>query len=739
MSVLLGTLLAGVTHILVQTSPAHAIPQQRVLSSGTADSTGALGARWRKVGFTARANGTGIFTLSWTGGGDLRFQILRANNSIIGGNTTANLNPKSFSTALSNGTGYFATIWSTSGVGTYSLSVTEDVPDTQPPSAPAGLHAVNVTQDSVQLAWTPSTDNIGIAAYNVIRDGLTVGTTLGTTYVDAGLAESTQYTYEIVAVDTSSNASPPSNAAPVTTLSAEPDGEAPTTPANLSVSSVDHQSVQLTWDAATDNTLVAGYKLYRDGAFLLSVPTTSIRDTGLTPVTTYQYAVRAYDAAGNESGQSNVVEVTTTAQPAGKPNVIVINTDDQRADTLQDLPKIRQWFAVGGTNFTNGYVSTPSCCPSRATLMSGRYVHNNQQFGQDTQGVDLDLTLQRYLKDAGYYTGHSGKFVHWLPLSQVAPHWDRWTYFKGGYDNVWMRMDNQTVQSQGYSTTITFDRALGYLDDFESRSDSTPFYLSLAPIAPHSPSTPEPKYATATVPPLTRTPAHGETDRTDKPSYVRNINVSYDSANSTKISMTRTLLSVDDQVDRLMNRLQELGEMDNTLIFYTSDNGYFWGEHGLRSKFLPYSESVRVPFLMRWPGKIAAGAVDTRRVTHADIAPTILAAAGITQEHVQFDGHDVLSGYARPLALTEYYYDTANGNSIPTWAAIQNDQYLYVEYYSTTRDRTTPTFREYYDMTADPYQLQNLLGDASTANDPDVAGLSAQLSALKDCAGASCQ
>ena len=87
----------------------------------------------------------------------------------------------------------------------------------------------------------------------------------------------------------------------------------------------------------------------------------------------------------------------------------------------------------GGTNFRNGYVSTPSCCPSRASLMSGRYVHNNGQFRQQNLGFDLDLTIQRYLHDAGYFTGHAGKYLHWLDLSVEAPHFDRWTYFKGGY------------------------------------------------------------------------------------------------------------------------------------------------------------------------------------------------------------------------------------------------------------------------------------------------------------------
>lgn len=718
---------------------AWAVPQERVLSSGTADSSNAQGSKWRKVSFAAQRTGLATFKLSWTGAGDLRFQILRADNTVIGGSTSTTASPKTYSTNVVAGTSYFATIWAYSGVGAYSFSMTEDFPDTQSPAAPTGLNTTAVGADFIHLTWQPATDNVAVVNYEVSRNGVIAGQTVGTTFQDAGLSESTNYSYQIVAIDAAGNRSQPSAALVALTSSSAPDTEAPTVPQNVRVVSTDSRSVTLQWDAATDNIAVAGYKVARNDVTVTMLPATTLVDTNLAAETQYMYTVRSYDAAGNESSGSAAVAATTAATPTAKPNVVIINTDDQRADTMVDLPKIRRWLADGGTQFTNGYVSTPSCCPSRATLMSGQYVHNNQQFGQQNQGVNLDLTLQRYLKDAGYFTGHSGKFIHWLPLSQVAPYWDRWTYFKGGYENVWMRMDNQTVQSQGYSTTITFDKALNYLDDFESRNDDTPFYMSLAPIAPHSPSIPEPQYANAAVPTLAQTPAHTETDKSDKPSFVRNMNTTYTDGDSNKTAMTRTLYSVDDQVDRLMNRLQELGELDNTLIIYTSDNGYLWGEHGLRSKFLPYTESIKVPFLMRWPNHIGAGITDDRWVTHADIAPTVLSAAGVTQNLVQFDGRDILSGHERSQALTEYYYDTANGNSIPTWAAIQNDSYLYVEYYAKDNNRVTPSYREYYDMVNDPYQLQNLLGDTSTANDPNVTALTAQLAALKDCSGASCQ
>jgi len=428
---------------------------------------------------------------------------------------------------------------------------------------------------------------------------------------------------------------------------------------------------------------------------------------------------------------------TTTPPPSGRPNVVVINTDDMRADMATALPKIRQWLADGGTTFRNGYVSTPSCCPSRASLMSGRYVHNNGQYQQQTLGFDLNLTIQRYLHDAGYLTGHAGKFLHWLDLSVEAPNFDRWTYFKGGYENVYMNFDGTVRRSQGYSTTIVFDRAIEYVNDFEGRDDARPFYLYLAPIAPHDPSIAEPMYASATVPAHQPDPSYMEADRADKPPFVRNQNPTVAAVLATRTAMIRTLYTVDDQVDRLMRHLQATGELANTLVIFTSDNGYLLGEHKATSKFLPYRKAVEVPFLVRWPGRVPAGAVDDRLVTHVDIAPTILAATGVSQAHATLDGRDILAGTARQRALTEYWNDPNNNPNIPTWASIRTAAYQYTEYYNSATPATV-TFREYYNLQADPYQLVNLLADGVPANDPDTVPLSQTLQAARQCAGTSC-
>ena len=459
----------------------------------------------------------------------------------------------------------------------------------------------------------------------------------------------------------------------------------------------------------------------------------------LSPGTSYYATVRGVVGVSDFTltFTENIVEVVRPAIEG--PNIVVINTDDQRADTMQYLPKIRSWMADGGTTFSEAYVTTPSCCPSRASLMSGRYVHNNFQYQHLVSGFDITGTTQRYLQDAGYFTGHAGKFLHWLELDDVSPYWDRWTYFKGGYEDVLMNFDGIVKRTLGYSTEITFDRGIEYVDDFEARDDSRPFYLHLTPIAPHGPSTPEPDYAAAEVPPMEFNAAQLETDRTDKPSHVQNREETLDEALATRTDMIRTLYTLDDEVDRFMRHLEETGEIDNTLVVFTSDNGYLWGEHGLRSKFRPYPASVEVPFYIRWPGHVGAGVVDNRRVAHIDVSPTLLAAAGLTPELVYAqDGHDILSGYERPVAYTEYYYDEGNNNGVPTWASIRTDEYQYIEYYQADNGMDEVSFREYYDMVNDPDQLENLLSDGNGANDPDVEALSTLLKEQSVCSGASC-
>jgi arylsulfatase A-like enzyme len=428
---------------------------------------------------------------------------------------------------------------------------------------------------------------------------------------------------------------------------------------------------------------------------------------------------------------------TTPAAPAAEaPNVLVIVTDDARAETLQAMPRTRAWLGDGGVTFPQGFATTPSCCPSRASILSGRYVHNHgvlrQQLGHR---LDQRTSLARYLKDAGYRTAMAGKFLNRWPLRQPPPFFDRWALANGGYyDQLW-QVDGRLRRVPTYSTGFIGDRALEYLAEFE-RDDQRPWFAYLAPFAPHDPRVPEPRHATATFPALERV-GGGRPPVAGKPAYLAGREPAGERAVAElRTGQLRTLLSVDGLVDRVMRRLRDSGELDDTLVFFLSDNGYAWGEQRHLGKFVPYTASIRVPFLVRWPGRLPAGTVDQRLVATIDIKPTVLAAAGLRPGPGDpVDGRSLLDGRPRDRLLVEYWRDQANAPGIRDWAALRGPGWQYIENYD--QPGGAGTFREYYDLARDPGMDHNLLADVDPGNDPP-ASLAAELAAARTCQGASC-
>ena len=200
-----------------------------------------------------------------------------------------------------------------SGDGCSSTCIVEDI---TAPSVPTGLTAAAVSSSQIDLTWNASTDSSGIVAYNIYRDGGTtlVGSTASTSYSDTGLSDSTTYSYAVRAFDLSGNISNASSSASATTQSV-PDTTAPSAPTGLTATAVSSTQINLSWSASTDNVAVTGYKIYRGGALVTSLPSpvTSYSDTGLSASTAYSYTISAYDAAGNESGQSNSTQAATQA------------------------------------------------------------------------------------------------------------------------------------------------------------------------------------------------------------------------------------------------------------------------------------------------------------------------------------------------------------------------------------------------------------------------------------------
>ncbi len=422
---------------------------------------------------------------------------------------------------------------------------------------------------------------------------------------------------------------------------------------------------------------------------------------------------------------------------ATRPNVLVVVTDDQRVDTMFFMPRTRGWLRDGGTEFREAYANTPLCCPFRASLMSGRYQHNHGVANnQSPDKLDQAATIQKYLRDSGYLTAIDGKYLtHW-PFRMPPPNFDRWAVFLGGYHDVKWNIDGAYSTPDQYVTDFQGDVAVGFLDDFEAE-DERPWYLYLTPQAPHMDFTAAPRHVGAPVPPWEPNPAVLEADRTDKPAWVQRHRAGVDASREARDAQLRTLLALDEMLDRVFRHLAERGELDNTLVVYTSDSGWHWGEHGLQSKSTPYTGSVDVPFFLRWPGVVPAGATDARPAAVVDVLPTLLDAASVTTP-VRYppDGRSLLGPGGRSESLLEWH-ESPDFSAYPSWASIRNRSFQYIEWYADA-EGTKVGFSEYYDLAADPWQLTNMLGDGDPANDPDpalVGELAARLARYRTCAG----
>jgi arylsulfatase A-like enzyme len=420
-----------------------------------------------------------------------------------------------------------------------------------------------------------------------------------------------------------------------------------------------------------------------------------------------------------------------------RPNVLIIITDDQRGG-LGVMPATRQWLKKGGTSFAKGFVTTPLCCPSRTSIFTGRYTHNHHVYGNDGEGGNLiqQSTLQYYLQRSGYETAIYGKYLNGWDLSQPPPYFNHYaiTSTSRAYsDGTWGV--NGTVKTIPYYNTSYISRkAQKFLRGAGERHQ--PWLMYLATAAPHSPFTPEPQYADAPVSQWKGDPAVFERDRSDKPPFVRKRHAGLAYGQATRTAQYRTLMSVDDMVAKVAKTLGDLGEDRNTLVFFISDNGLMWGEHGLKHKDVPYEQSIHVPFMARWPGHFLANATDDRLVANIDIAPTALEAAGVTPDPAYpIDGRSLLGTSSdRDHLLTEHFSPlNRRPGKWENWASIRTDTYKYTEYYEL--DGTTVKYREYYDLTTDPWELDNLLGDADPFNDPDVVALSQQLEHDRTCRG----
>ena len=442
--------------------------------------------------------------------------------------------------------------------------------------------------------------------------------------------------------------------------------------------------------------------------------------------------------------------IPATAAP--RPNVLVLLTDDQRAEgTLGVMPATRREFVRKGVSFPSAVTTTPNCCPARASLMTGRYMHNhgvlqNQNNQAQLDQLDRDTLIASRLKQAGYRTGLIGKFLNGWDIADPPPDFDDFAMSPGGVFNTVWNINGEQRAVDEYSTDFVKSQARKMIGRTE-KNDRKPWFIYVAFSAPHGTLgpggvtlEPAPRHEKAEVGELESNPAREERDVAellDKPPFWRGLAASYEpgpgapSAGEARVGQLRMLMAVDEAVAGIFDKLRAAGENKRTLAVYTSDNGLFWGEHGGPPvKDMPYAPAVEIPLLIRWDEELER-ATDPRLAAIIDIVPTLLDAAGIAPGG-QIDGRSLLDTWNREKVLLEY---SASG-SFPTWASLYapGDE-QYTEYY---RPNASILFREFTDLAADPFQLENPLADLDPLNDPNVVGMSAELAAARGCAGADC-
>jgi arylsulfatase A-like enzyme len=427
-----------------------------------------------------------------------------------------------------------------------------------------------------------------------------------------------------------------------------------------------------------------------------------------------------------------------------RPNLVVILSDDQAPDTLPTDPPAMPWLQARIADpsdhwlwFPNAFINTPLCCPSRASILTGRYSHHTGvRTNEQGERLDEAETLPVWLQRAGYRTALFGKYLNRYPFDRgpyIPPGWDRWvakrntlvstTYYGYGFvdQGVAMRVSDAP---DTYATSFFADQAVAFIQDVPV---DRPFFLYVAPSAPHSPFTPAPGDAgTFDDVRLAVPPSVTEADRSDKPRWVARKRP-YTAPEIARLQDERrrqreTLLGMDDAVRRIVEALGARGELDRTVIVYLTDNGFAFGEHGIRGKRCPYEPCVHTPLAVRVPDQPAA-TIDGL-VSNVDLAPTLLALAG-ARPGLRPDG----ASFARALegapwrgppgVLLEYVGDA----HLPRWWAVRTRDLVYIE----TADGT----RELYDLTgrlgpADPDQLDN------RADRPRYRAAGARLAALLD-------
>ena len=406
---------------------------------------------------------------------------------------------------------------------------------------------------------------------------------------------------------------------------------------------------------------------------------------------------------------------------SSRPHIVLIVTDDQRWDTLSQMPGVQRLLADRGLTFDNAFVTNPLCCPSRSAFLTGTHSHTTGVYTNEgangLKAFDDSSTIATWLDDAGYETAFIGKYFNgsW-PAPYVPPGWDRWAAFRNAGDLYYdydLLVDGQPrtygSDDRSYSTDVLGRYAERFI---RTAPHDDPMFMMLSTFAPHSPRTPPPGVASDEFSAWQPGPNLPEHDVSDKPAYIRALEPVGPErvleARRAWAEQVAALQSVDEMVTGVVRTLRETGRLDDTLIIFTSDNGIAIGEHGWTYKLTPYEESIRVPLVMRYDPLTDGERTDALAV-NVDIGPTIAALAGVLAPGAE--GRSllpILEGEAAEVRedfLIEHmeYRSDRGLPDAPTYCAVRTRDRLFV-HYATGEE-------ELYDLAVDPWELENLAAD----------------------------
>lgn len=487
--------------------------------------------------------------------------------------------------------------------------------------------------------------------------------------------------------------------------------------------------------------------------------------------------------------------VQSTALP--RANIVMILADDldQMLNTIDTMPNLQALLVAQGMTFSHSMVPVPVCCPARASLLTGQLVHNHRIYANVppiggfatayANGLE-NATVATALHAAGYRTALLGKYLNGYPNADdptyIPPGWDEWFVptsdsAYGSYD--YTVNDNGTLISYGntaqdYVTDVLASEAVEWISTTLSLSPTVPLFALVSVYAPHSPANPAPRHQSmfpdAQVP---RTPSFNEADMSDKPPHMQGLplltETDIQGIDALYRKRLQSMQAVDEVIGQLVATLQAHGQLENTYIVFTSDNGLHMGQHRLLpGKGRGYEEDIRIPLIVRGPG-VPAGTIRDDLASFADLAPTFADIAG-TVMPTAIDGRSLLpllqnvalASSWRKAMFIEYYYapgespDTAMGGEPPDWpvqlpwgntfgstdavrspddVAVLDYSVIRTAFYKFIQPGTTYT-RELYDMTADPYELENRIW---TADPLFVRRLEAWMGSFRTCSGDGCR